>query len=284
MNDQGNRRRHLTLALTALAVTSAAALPVGSGPEPNPDRVEVPFELLPSNHMIVEVSINEEGPYHLIFDVGAPVTLLSNRAAREAKLFGDHPPIGFLFGARGEAEVDQLQVGNLTAKDVPVMVMDHPIVKALGDILEKPLDGLVGHTFFARYKTTIDYQAKTMAFEPVDHEVRDFLADLPERFSGPKRARNIGLEPAALFGVRLEDTAADGDEGVTIAEVFERSPAAEADLKPGDVVTTLDGRWTTSEVDFFDAASRIAPGATVELVLRRDGEESTVEITPRAGL
>ena len=31
----------------------------------------VPFEMLPSNHMLVEARINEKGPYHLIFDLGA---------------------------------------------------------------------------------------------------------------------------------------------------------------------------------------------------------------------
>ncbi len=49
-----------------------------------------------------------------------------------------------------------------------MIVLDHPILKALGDFLGRPLDGIIGYTFFARYRTTIDYQARQMTFEPVD--------------------------------------------------------------------------------------------------------------------
>ena len=41
----------------------------------------MPFEMLASNHMVVEAKINGKGPYRLIFDLGAPITLLSNKAA-----------------------------------------------------------------------------------------------------------------------------------------------------------------------------------------------------------
>ena len=41
----------------------------------------VPFEMLPSNHMVVEVKLNGKGPYRFIFDLGAPITLVSNKAA-----------------------------------------------------------------------------------------------------------------------------------------------------------------------------------------------------------
>ena len=34
--------------------------------------------------MLVEARINDKGPYHLIFDLGAPVTLLSNRVSEAA--------------------------------------------------------------------------------------------------------------------------------------------------------------------------------------------------------
>jgi hypothetical protein len=247
-------------------------------------RVEVPFQMLPSNHMVVEVSLNGEGPYRLIFDVGSPVTLIGNKAAREAGIIDADAPFAFLFAARGEAEVDSLRVGGLTAEDVPVLVMDHPVVKALAEILGKPIDGLVGHSFFARYKTTIDYQAETMAFEPVEHEIRDFLTELPDRLMGPKVARRIILEPSALLGLSLEDTPEDGNQGVTVSAVLDGSPAADAGLRAGDVLTSLDGRWTTSVSDAYHAASRIEPGKEVEAVVRRDDEPLTLPLTPKAGI
>src|SRR5262249_61540860 len=38
----------------------------------------VPFEMLATNHMVVRARINGQGPYRLIFDIGAPITLVSN--------------------------------------------------------------------------------------------------------------------------------------------------------------------------------------------------------------
>ena len=61
------------------------------------------------------------------------------------------------------------------------------------------------------------------------------------------------------------------------------SPADRAGLKPGDLLTTLDGRWTIDVADAYAAASKVEPGQPVELLVRRDGEELPLVITPRAG-
>ena len=53
--------------------------------------VVVPFELLPSGHMTVMVKVNGKGPYRLIFDTGAPITLLNNKVAKEAGLLKGSP-------------------------------------------------------------------------------------------------------------------------------------------------------------------------------------------------
>ena len=123
-----------------------------------------------------------------------------------------------------------------------------------------------------------------MTFEPVEAEIRDFLTGLPERMIGPKVARRIILEPSALLGLTLEDTEADASDGVTVARVLPDSPAAEAGIEAGDVLTTLDGRWTTSVADAYAAAMTLEPGAAVELIVRRDGDEQTLTITPRPGI
>lgn len=250
----------------------------------DPDsKVDVSFEMLPSNHMLLEVTLNGEGPFRMIFDVGSPVTLISNNAAKSSKIVDGNAPFAMLFAARGEAEVDSMQVGELRAESVPVIVMDHPVVSALGKMLGKPIDGLVGHSFFARYKTTIDYQAKTMSFEPVDHEITDFIGDLPDRMMGPKVARRIILEPAALFGMELGEGNDENHDGVTVVSVVPESPADQAGLKPGDLITTLDGRWTTNVADAYAAASKVRVGEPVEVLLIREEEQMTLSLLPRAG-
>ena len=151
--------------------------------------------------MLVEARINGKGPYHLIFDLGAPVTLLSNRVSEATGVVKANAPRSFLFGMRGEAEVDKLQVGELTATKLPVIVLDHPILKALEDMTGRQLDGLMGFTFFARYKTSIDYHAHKMTFDPIEYQVRDLLKELPDRLMGPKVARQPSTRAFGYLGI-----------------------------------------------------------------------------------
>jgi hypothetical protein len=253
-------------------------------PDKAKTKAVVPFKMLPTNHMLVEARINDKGPYYLIFDLGAPVTLLSNRASEATGVVKASAPRSFLFGMRGEAEVDKLQVGDLTAAKLPVIVLDHPVLKALEDVTRRKLDGLMGFTFFARYKTTIDYHAHEMTFEPIDYRVRDLLKELPDRLMGPKVSRQRVLAPLGLWGMRLgEPTGGLDSPGVPIVEVYNGSAAARAGLKPGDVLITLDGRWTTSVADVFHAAADIEPGRETAVVIHRDGKEQTVALRPTDG-
>lgn len=273
------------LALLVLVLVLVLPLPVVAAP-PAAARATVPFELLASNHMVVRARINGAGPYHLIFDLGAPITLLSPRAAVASGLIkkGDVRP--FPFGARGEERVKSVKIGDLTVTDLPVFVMDHPTLRALGEVLGRPLDGIVGFTFFARYKTTIDYAAREMTFEPVDFTLPDLLKDLSARLAGPKVARRRMLAPRALFGLSVSEPAAASPSagvGVTIDAVAPGSPSALAGLKPGDLLTTLDGRWTTSTADAYSTASSTPAGLPVLAVVLRDGKELTLTVTPAEG-
>ncbi len=184
---------------------------------------------------------------------------------------------------RGEEKIKSLEVGDLKAKDLPVIVLDHPTLKALGTFLGRPLDGIIGFTFFARYRTTIDYQAKLMTLEPVDFAVRDLLKELPGRLTGPKVAKRRVLAPSGLWGLTLGDPVDDG-LGVAIKTVRPGSPAEQAGLKAGDVLTTLDGRWTSNTADAYLAANDVPPGQPIEAVLLREGKELKVQVKPVGGI
>jgi len=273
-----NMRRHGIL-WTFLALVPAALAGDADAPK------HVPFRMLISNHMVVEAKLNGKGPYRLIFDLGSPVTLLSNKAAESSEAIDPNLRKSFLFGARGEGKVKTLEVGELTARDVPVIVLDHPALKALGGVLGKPIDGIIGYTFFARYRTTLDYQKKELTFVPVDFEVRDLMKSLPARMAAAKVAETRVLAPDAFWGLTLgEPTGGVDSKGVPVASVAGGSPAESAGIRPGDVLTALDGRWTTTITDTFDAASTVPPGTPTPVVLLRDGEELTVTVTPRDGI
>jgi len=247
-------------------------------------KAVVPFEMLPTNHMLVQARINDKGPYRLIFDLGAPITLLSNRVSEASGVVKPTAPRSFLFGMRGEAEVGKLQVGELTATKLPVIVLDHPVLKALEDVTHRRIDGLIGFTFFARYKTTIDYRAHQMTFEPIDYQIRDLLKELPDRLMGPKVVHHRVLVPSGVWGLRLGEPIGGVDSrGVPIVKVYDGSPADRAGLKPGDVLITVDGRWTTTIADVYHAAAEVEPGRGVAVMIHRDGKETTLRVTPADG-
>lgn len=280
------RRTLLAAALVGFVTLGAApAAPPAATAERAEKKATVRFEMLATNHMVIRTKINGKGPFDLIFDVGAPITLLTNKASLESGTIKADAPRSFLFSIRGESEVETLEIGDLKAEDVPVIVLDHPLLKAMGDMLNRPLDGIIGYTFFARYRTTIDYQAKTMTFEAVDAPVRNLMKDLPDRLAGPRVARHRTLAPGGLWGLTVGDPT-DGlsSPGVPILTVLADSPAANAGLKPGDVLTTLDGRWTTSITDAYAAAEDVPPGRKVAVVVLRDGKELTLRVKPVAGL
>lgn len=272
----------LGLAAVALAMLVPAS---GCGAKAHEGTFTVPFQMLASNHMVVDARINGKGPYRFIFDLGAPVTLLSNRVAEATGAIEKGAPRAFFLAARGDARVETLQLGDLKADDVPVIVMDHPALKALGGLFSRPLEGIIGYTFWAHYRMTIDYQKKQLTFTPVDFEVRDLMKDLPTRLAGPKQAKTLVLAPHGLFGLTVgEPTDGLASPGVPITSVLPDSPAEAAGLHVGDILTTLDGRWTASPTDAYSAAQGAEPGHPTELIILRDGAEKTLTITPREGL
>jgi PDZ domain/Aspartyl protease len=282
----------LILALSMAQVGQSAQVPA-TAPERAPTQVPVspkaakavvPFEMLPTNHMLVRARINDKGPYLLVFDLGAPITLLGNTVSEAAGVVKASAPRSFLFAMRGEATADKLQVGNLTVAKLPVLVFDHPVLKTLGRMTGRPIDGIMGFTFFARYKTTIDYQAHQMTFERVDYAMHDLLKELPERLLGPKVVHRRILVPSAMLGLRLGNpTNGVNSPGVPIADVYKDSPAERTGLKSGDVLISLGGRWTASITDVFDAANDIEPGRDAAVVILRDGVEKTLTIHPVDG-
>lgn len=290
-SETGRMIRKLALPVLAMG-TLVALVPVWADRGAEPAKAEagesfvVPFRMLPSNHMVVQTKLNGKGPYRLIFDLGSPVTLLSNRAAEASGAIPKDAPRSFLFGTRGEGKLDTMELGELVAEEVPVVIMDHPALKALGGMLGRPLDGIVGYTFFARYKTTIDYQANEMTFTPVEFEVRDLLAELPKRMMGPKVARSRVLAPESLWGLTLGEAEGGVEaQGVRITSVLAGSPADKAGLRAGDLLATLDGRWTATPADVYEAAAGVPKdGLPISAVVIRDGAEVDVSVTPVPGI
>jgi hypothetical protein len=267
--------------LLALPMTAAAR-------DTTPAKaVTVPFELLRSGHMAVQVKVNGKGPYRLIFDTGAPVTLLNNKVAKEAGLLkGVATPAFTIFGAIGDVKVRSLEVGGLEARDTSAIVMDHPVVELMAKKLG-PLDGIVGFPFFARYKVTLDYKARTLTFAAGTYRPGDPIkaleSELMKMVMGGPAPPKV-LAPAGQWGLRAEKADRDEEAGVTVREVLPGGAAASAGLRAGDRLLTIDGRWTDSLPDLYAAAGSVKPGTAVVVRVKRDGKEIELKVKPLAGL
>src|SRR5205085_418034 len=130
----------LLAGLLALASPAPAAPPEKALPEKEPLKkaddkpIVVPFELLKSRHMAIQVKINGKGPYRLIFDTGAPTNLLNNKIAKEAGLLAkEDKPAMPLFATMGAKTIKKLEIGELVVEGMPTMVMDHPTVAAIAE-------------------------------------------------------------------------------------------------------------------------------------------------------
>jgi serine protease Do len=69
------------------------------------------------------------------------------------------------------------------------------------------------------------------------------------------------------------------ENGVLVTSVTEESPGAEAGLKAGDVITSVDD-WPIDEVaDLRLRLLRVEPGEIFEIAVVRDKEAMTLEAT-----
>jgi hypothetical protein len=279
--DDFMKLRTCLIAFTLVAVGSLARA------DDPPQSFTVPFTTIKTQHMVVEVKINGKGPYRLIFDTGAPDSLINNKIAKEAEIFPKDykaPALAF-FGAKGQFKIKTLEAGNLKAEKLSVMVLDHPTVTAISDVVG-PIEGIVGFTFFARYKMTIDYQKKEMTFVPNDYKPADMMQAIMKVMLAPRSEREKPrvLAPGGLFGFRVDKSSGDEEAGVEITQVLAGSPAALAGLQVDDRLLTLDHRWTDTVGDCYYAASRVQAGATVAVTVKRAGKELTLKIKTQPGL
>ena len=76
---------------------------------------------------------------------------------------------------------------------------------------------------------------------------------------------------ASKFGV-------DENEGVLVNEVFERDPAALAGIKPGDVITKVDGALVDTPNKLSRLVAALDPGSTTRVEVVRDGKRINLNV------
>ena len=93
--------------------------------------------------------------------------------------------------------------------------------------------------------------------------------------------RSNGRIERGWVGIGLADIEGPKGEGggVGIASVDRAGPAARAGLRPGDIVTAVNGEKVDTARDMIRRVAGQSPGATVTLTLRRQGRAQDLPIT-----
>jgi serine protease Do len=92
----------------------------------------------------------------------------------------------------------------------------------------------------------------------------------------------------ARIGVSIRDFTADELKtaktgGVVVEDVDADSPAQTAGFKAGDIVVEFDGERVRSAQQFARLVQETATGRSVQAVVTRDGQRTTLTVEPRAG-
>ncbi|MEZ6139875.1 MAG: PDZ domain-containing protein [Zavarzinella sp.] len=254
------------------------------------EAVVVPFELVSSGHFIVKVKLDGNGPYNLIFDTGAPTSLISPRIAKDAGLLAkakDKPLIP-LFGMMGNAQIAKFQVGSLVAENTSAQIMDHPTVKLFSEEYKEKygsIEGIVGFPFFSQFRMSVDYAKKELTFVPNGYKSEDVMQAMMNRMmssmSGKQEPKIVGA--GALLGFDIQNDDDDEANGVIVSNVFPESPAAKAGLKKGDKLLTIGGRWTDTVDDTLIAASFVKPKQKAVVEILRGGKSMVLTVVPASG-
>jgi hypothetical protein len=251
------------------------------------ETATVPFKLLITKHIVIPIKVNGKGPYRVVFDTGAPVNMLSSKVGREAGLLDKDaqlPLLGIL-AVGGEAKIKSLEVGDLKTENVPVIIMDHPTIQTMSQLFG-PIDGIVGFPFFARYRLQIDYRNRTLKLSLSKFRPPDVFKALTERVMAfaEEDTKPKVISSAGLWGMAVSKKPDDNRAGVDISQVYAGSAAERAGIRPGDRLLTIDGRWSDSVIEAYQAAARCKPAKPVAVVLERVGHELTIDVTPDQGM
>ena len=90
----------------------------------------------------------------------------------------------------------------------------------------------------------------------------------------------IGIEPMELTPELAETFGLKSTEGVIVTAVLQNGPAANAELRPGDLLQKVAGQPVRNVGELLTQIAALAPGKSVKLDVMRRQQSMTLEVTP----
>ncbi|WP_435018110.1 aspartyl protease family protein [Tundrisphaera sp. TA3] len=289
------RSRLLMMGLGAVLATA------GLGADgAKPDRkvgtsYRIPYRVTDTNHFLVRVRVNGQGPFNFLVDTGAPALYVGTEVAKKIGLKVD--PEAFW------TEIDRLDFeGGASLSNMKGRVED-PFQMVGMNALGLPgasIDGILGFTALARFRIELDPTDDRMTWTRLDYEPKDpFVprAAVKAKASGEMAAMNalgplakaaamlIGkqpeeqLHPRGSLGIALDES----DEGPRVAGLLAEGPAAGSEIRVGDRLSKVAGREVRSVKDALAAVAGVRPGDRVPVVVVRDGRSIDLNLAAGEG-
>jgi putative serine protease PepD len=82
-----------------------------------------------------------------------------------------------------------------------------------------------------------------------------------------------------VIGARVQTGGPAQFDGATVDEVLADSPAQDAGLQDGDLITHVNGARVTDGIALIVSIRTHQPGETIEFTVKRDGDERTIAVT-----
>ena len=90
----------------------------------------------------------------------------------------------------------------------------------------------------------------------------------------------IGVEPAELSPELMETFGVRARRGVLITGVLQNGPAAQAGIKPGDVIIEVSGKQIANVSELLTSVAGLKPGNATKFKVQRRDDSVEVNVTP----
>lgn len=219
-------------------------------------------------HPILTASVTPIGgppiARRFVLDIGSGMALaLSSPFVAEQQLLGPQVKTVRLIGAAGAGgavrgqvgRVESLQIGSFQLRQVMTMFSQD----TGGAFADAALAGNIGGQIASRFRVFLDYGRSRLILEP-----------------SPTFADPFGI---AMAGVAVRAEGADY-RTFRVKEVLEDSPATEAGLVVGDIITSINGS-PASALTLSRIIELFERPVTYDLAIRRGDAVRTLRLTPR---
>lgn len=257
-------------------------------PKARAAKVEVPYRLTDTKHLMVRVKINGQGPFNMIVDTGAPAVFITKGVAKKAKAE---------VGEKGWVDFDSFELeGGLKVEKPRGRIEDLVQIDGMNGLglagLE--LHGVIGYNVLAKYRIDYDLTSDRLAFEPLAFEPPPLLplggkAGNDIQTMGPMVKMltamlgikpNFDTVPRGFTGIEYEEKA----DTVTVTKVLAGSPAEKAGLKAGDLITAVKTVSVESGKDLSRALAKAGVGTKWRFYVTRGGKEEEIVVELGKGL